>query len=955
MKSISSTVFGHLFGHPTSISMGPDGVILMVKNRSTKISWQALIKPPTFDFGWLGQTVSFHHSKQTYVLCNLAYNSEKNHKTDCERWWAEANKNQLFGLLSKTKKVINSRYLRQSTVKNMQRAIAKEYNRWFPWAASSQGVESLAKMIKALAHYHHWQEQQLTLCRESYIHKQLQTHQQFFDQIESNALTDRQRRACIIDDDNNFLLAGAGTGKTSVMIGRTGYLLNSQQAKPHEILLLAYGRKAVDEMDQRIKDKLGTDKISATTFHSLGLNIIKQVEGGQPDLSVFAEDDKAKSKWIQACFEALIKEKPQYRRGVLEYFSHYYYVEKKHFEFTSLGEYYQYLSDNDIRSLKGDKVKSVAELYIANWLFNHGIEYQYQANFFLPKLNIYIEYYAVDENGNTAPYIDNQAYHAAINSKRQSHQKHNRKCIELSYAQHKKGLLLKSLKKSLKNANVVCECLPDEMILASLKKTGRISLLAEMFAKLVGLYKASGLNKSSEKRIVAASIDAKQTAKALALLKPILAAYRARLVSRHEIDFEDMIIKAIAYVEAGRFISPWRYIMVDEFQDISEPRARLVKALRDSHKGSSVFAVGDDWQAIYRFSGADVTLTTGFADYFGPTTQTELDQTFRFNNSIGQVATAFVSKNPAQIKKTIKSFKQVNKPAVSILRKSAGSVPAKGDKIISEIENGAIEQVLTAIVGKINQPVSVYLLARFWFQLPDKTTLSRLNNQYPLLNIQTQSFHASKGKEADYVLIMGLKSGQHGFPSGKVTPAVLDVFLAKEEQFEHAEERRLFYVALTRAKDRVYIIANMKDASCFVKELVEGYDVELNEFAITENQASVEKILCPGCETGTLKARQSRFGTFYSCSHFPRCDHKESACESCQGLMSKSRHKGFKSCLNKNCDHIFPLCHQCGADMVLRKSAKGEFWGCSNYSGNEQITCKNAIDSAKIQWPKMQG
>ncbi|MFT5558472.1 MAG: DNA helicase-4, partial [Sphingobacteriales bacterium] len=379
MKSISSTVFGHLFGHSATISIGPNGLVFSVKNIPTKISWQALISPPTFTFGWLGKTVSFRIAEQTYVLSHLAYNCEKKHKTDCERWWAEANKNRLLGLLTKIKKVTSNRYLRHSTLKKMQQAIAKEYNRWFPWASSSQGVESVAKIIKALGQYQHWQEQDITLCREAYITKQLKNYQGFFDQIEAKPLTLKQRRACIIDNDNNLLLAGAGTGKTSVMVGRAGYLLNSQQAKDTAILLLAYGRKAANEMDQRIKEKLHSDNISATTFHRLGLDIIAQVEGGKPNLSVFAEDQKVKAKWVQICFETLIQKQDKYADLVMSYFSEYYYVEKNYFEFTSLGEYYQYLTDNDIRSLKGDKVKSFGELHIANWLYNHGIEYQYEA------------------------------------------------------------------------------------------------------------------------------------------------------------------------------------------------------------------------------------------------------------------------------------------------------------------------------------------------------------------------------------------------------------------------------------------------------------------------------------------------------------------------------------------------------------------------------------------------
>ncbi|MGB5445163.1 MAG: UvrD-helicase domain-containing protein [Psychromonas sp.] len=977
MKSISSTVFGRLFGNPTKININAHGLTVVVKNNVAEIQWHELISPPFFSFGLLGQTITFSTAEKNYVLSKLAYNCAKTQKTDCEQLWIESNKSRLEKLLSNIDRFINRRYLRQSDIKRMQAAVKQESTRWFPWAESSTVLGQVSNLLRLLANYRQWQAPEITACRETYIKKQLSTYKTFFDTVESNPLTYRQRRACVIDDDNNLLLAGAGTGKTSVMVGRAGYLLNSQQASHSQVLLLAYGRKAADEMDQRIKEKLLTDKISATTFHSLGLNIIAQVEGGKPNLSAFSEDEKAKAKWVQTNFEALICNEAHYRHLVLDYFSKYYYVEKNDFDFENLGDYYQYLTDNDIRSLKGESVKSFGELYIANWLFNHGIEYQYEANyavdlktverkqyqpdFFLPELNLYIEYYGIDENGDTAPYIDRGKYHETIKWKRETHLRHNTQCIELTYAQHKRGMLLSALDKSLTDKQIPLELLPDDAMLASLKETGRITVLAELFGKLVGLYKAACLDEFLEKEVIAASADPMQTEKAFELLKPILTAYQARLLSRAEIDFEDMITKALQYIETGQFRSPWRYIMVDEFQDISEPRARLVKALRDNYNsgsnsgsnGCSVFAVGDDWQAIYRFSGADVTLTTGFEDYFGATTLTELDQTFRFNNRIGQVATEFVSKNPAQINKTIKSLKQVDRPAVSILRKGADGVGAKDENMIDEMANGAIDEVLSAISSNVSKPVSVYLLARFWFQLPNKVTVARLNNHYPMLKIQTQSFHASKGKEADYVIIVGLKSGKHGFPSSKVTPAILDALLAKEEKFKHAEERRLFYVALTRAKDRVYLIADMVEASDFVKELVQGYDLELNEFGITVNQAFVDKINCLVCETGTLKARAGRYGAFYSCSHFPLCDHKERACSHCQSVMSKSKYPGFKSCLNPSCHNIVPLCEKCGAEMVLRTSKNGEFWGCRNFRGNEQLSCKNGIDKSRIKFPEL--
>ncbi|MBA6326737.1 UvrD-helicase domain-containing protein [Colwellia sp. MB02u-6] len=980
MKYIPSSIFGRFMGKNTTININEIGLSFDVENSLIKIKWQDLIAPPMFCISFFGQIVTLKTANKNYVFIMLAYSSRLMQQGHCQQFWVAANMQRLDTLLSTIKKITDEQYLRQSSIKRVQLAVHQEFKRWFPWINNSKAKAMVTEKLQLLNHYQHWQAQDIDDCRERYIKRQLQHHQHFFDNVESNPLTLHQRRACIIDNDNNLLLAGAGTGKTSVMVGRAGYLFNSQQAQHSEMLLLAYGRKAADQMDERIKDKLVTTEISATTFHSLGLNIIAQVEGAQPSLSVLATDETIKSKWVQGCFERLINQHAQYRYLIIEYFTKYYYVERNDFDFNSLGEYYQYLTDNDIRSLKGDKVKSFGELTIANWLFNHGIEYQYQAsyvhkletivrrqyqpNFFLPELNVYIEYYVTDEQGNTAPYIDKKAYHEAITWKRNTHQHYQTSCLELSYAQHKQGRLISALEAFFTRQKIAVELLPDEAILESLKESGRITVLASLFCQLVGLYKAAdvdstlegALNHSLKDKIIAHSADPQQTTKALVLLKPILIAYEAHLKHQAEIDFEDMINKALAYVQTGQFQSPWRYIMVDEFQDISAPRARLVKALRDNNKACSIFAVGDDWQAIYRFSGADLRLTTGFADYFGATTQSVLDKTFRFNNQISKVATNFISKNPAQIHKNINAFKQVQAPAVSLLKRENAAFNSSNKKVIDELENGAVDDVLAAISAKVSQPVSVYLLARFWFQLPSKTALKRLNNQYSLLNIEAQSFHASKGKEADYVIIMGLKKGAHGFPSEKATPALLDALLAKKEAFAFAEERRLFYVALTRAKDRVYIIADMSHASCFVKELIDEHslDLELDEFGSVASQAFIDDLNCLACATGKLKKRTSQYGAFYSCSHFPRCEHTEQPCANCASPMSQKRHKGFKVCLNTSCQNVIPICEKCNAEMVLRSSKNGEFWGCRNYKGNDPMSCKNGLDGSKINWPKVE-
>jgi DNA helicase-4 len=1004
MECISSSFFCRFIGVPTVIKISDSDIVIEVESRVINIKWEDLIVPPLFHLSLFGQILIFKTQSRNYVFTMLAYNSKRLQKKHCEQLWASANIKRVEAILATVKKVITNRYLRQSSIDRIKLAVNQECKRWSVWLSlnmlnklikleqfdeTNNQWADIAKNLQLLSFYQNWNKQQIANSREIFINTQLQTHKAFFDKVELMPLTQQQRRACVIDNDNNLLLAGAGTGKTSVMVGRAGFLLNSLQAKCNDILLLAYGRKAADEMDERIKTKLSTDKISATTFHSVGLKIIAEVEGKKPKLSVFAEDEKAKLSWVQRYFEKHIDDNDQYSALVLEYFSNYYYVERSAFDFKNLGDCYQYFNDNNVCSFKGEQVNSFGELFIANTLFSYGIEYHYKAkyavdvktlgqkqykpDFFLPQLNIYIEYFEVNEKGEPAPYIDQNAYYQGIEHIRATHYKHDTECLEFTYAQYQQGKLFSTLMSLLisrqKQRDLLpAKQIPAELILAKLTENGNITAFAKTLGQLVGLYKAACLDDTINKpvqeevdvkknrtivdNVIANALYPKQTEKALTLLQPILHAYNNYLSSRGEIDFDDMINKALVYIKTGRFKSPWRYIMVDEFQDISEPRARLVKALRDNHKDCSVFAVGDDWQAIYRFSGADFTLTTQFANYFGATTQSELDQTFRFNNQIGQVATQFISKNPAQLNKTINSLTKVNLPAVSLLKRDSYSTNPPKTILTDEMANGAIDDVLSAISTKVCKPVSVYLLARFWFLLPNKVEIKRLNNHYPLLTIETQSFHASKGKEADYVIIVGLKKGANGFPSEKVASAVIDALLPKKETFEYAEERRLFYVALTRAKHRVYIIADMAESNCFVDELVQEHQIELDEFTCSLSQKITKEQQCLVCETGVLKKQIGRYGTFYACSHFPRCDYKESPCNKCDSPMTRKRYLGFKVCLNHTCKNMIPICEICQSEMVLRKSKRGEFWGCINYKGNTPLSCKNTVDNLQVNWPK---
>ena len=345
--------------------------------------------------------------------------------------------------------------------------------------------------------------------------------------------------------------------------------------------------------------------------------------------------------------------------------------------------------------------------------------------------------------------------------------------------------------------------------------------------------------------------------------------------------------------------------------------------------GVGSLGVGDDWQAIYRFSGSNVGLTSGFSAFFGPTAETRLDLTFRFNNSICDIATRFVTSNPSQLYKQIETHSIVAEPAVSLLRNK------------DQDEGTAL--ALAAISSRVEEQASVYLLGRYNFQLPDNGALHALRRKHPNLHISARTIHSSKGGEADFVVILGLTSGSSGFPSEKVSHPLREALLPKIEAFPHAEERRLFYVALTRARKRAYLLCNMTTASAFITELMDGtYAIEQEEFGASMEQRHGATLKCSTCKTGVLVLRVSGTNRFMGCSNYPSCSHIEDTCPKCSTPMKT---EGLvRTCLSPDCKQLQKLCPECGGILVRRIGSRGPFWGCSNYRGSQHPSCRHIED-----------
>ena len=339
--------------------------------------------------------------------------------------------------------------------------------------------------------------------------------------------------------------------------------------------------------------------------------------------------------------------------------------------------------------------------------------------------------------------------------------------------------------------------------------------------------------------------------------------YAARLVEDGAVDFGDMILKSGRYAQEGRYRHVFRLLLVDEFQDISQDRAALLLGLLKHAPECKLFAVGDDWQSIYRFAGSDISLFTGFEPHFGKTAVNYLTRTFRSNQGIAQVAAHFVQRNDAQMKKEVVAQDQTREATVVVRRhRRRNDLARYVEACLDEIARETVDA---------GEKRTVYLLGRYRRQVP--TNMADWQTRYgPALEIEFRTMHSSKGLQADYVIVIGLQSGE--FPCERADDPLLHLVMPVPETYPHAEERRLFYVALTRARHRVYLLGTKGAPSCFVTELVHGNRVAGSVLRIAdelEDGAQVGAGICPECGVGALALRDGAHGAFYGCSEFPVC------------------------------------------------------------------------------------
>lgn len=776
----------------------------------------------------------------------------------------------------------------------------------------------------------------------AFVAAELERWKDFFDTIESKPLTPEQREAVVVDEDATLVLAGAGSGKTSVITAKAAYLVEAGIRRPDEILLLAFAKDAAQEMSERVQARSGAP-IVARTFHALAYDIIGIVEGSKPALADHATDDLAFINLIKQILKDLVRRLSDVSRAIIRWFAHFLVEPKTEWDFRTKHEFYSHLERQDLRTLQGETVKGYEELQIANWLYENGVAYEYepvyerpvseagrrayQPDFRLIESGVYIEHFGVRrekardgrERLVTAPFVDREDYLAGMEWKRRVHAEHGTVLIETYSWERQEGRLLTGLSEKLAPHATVhprpAEAIYDRIV--ELNQVDGFSRLLGTFLRKFksGGYTLSDCEKTSERMKLGQRAEA-----FLKIFSPVFEEYQERLGER--IDFQDMILRAAGHAEAGRYASPFRHILVDEFQDMSRSRARLIKALQAQHADARLFAVGDDWQSIFRFAGSDLHHMRRFGGEFGSAFDGEagahrtvdLGRTFRSVDQIALAARTFVLRNPAQIPKRIVPAGTATQPAIRIV-----DVPkAEEGRKLSEVLS-----TLCADRGSEATAATVLLLGRYRFLAPD---LQDLRRRFPRLRIDFKTIQASKGLEADHVILLAADGGRMGFPSEIVDDPLLSLVSPEEEAFENAEERRVMYVAMTRARETLTILASKTRPSAFVTELADDPAYGVAASSGGEPRAHA----CGECGGRLLGVAGREGGTRYRCEHVRHCGNEVPACVSCgAGLPARAEGTSEARC---RCGAAYPACPQCrNGWLVDRHGRYGAFLGCVRY------------------------
>ena len=637
-----------------------------------------------------------------------------------------------------------------------------------------------------------------------------------------------------------MVVSSAGSGKTSSIVGKVKYLTKIKGINPQKILLISYTNKAATELTER----MATNGLKGYTFHKLAIDIIGKVTGQKPSIC-----DNTDALFIEIYHNLL--EIPHFKKSIVEYFIDYQvneadWEQRKNERREKLSEEKNVqlkamLPDMDGKTIY---VRSEQEQKICFALSSLGIKFRYEEPYehqlademysqYRPDFSIYfekdgitkriyLEHFGVDEHGLVPAWFAkdknityeeaNQKYNDGITWKKAAHEKFGTQLIVTSSADFHYSEIKDKLRKLLKEAGVPIHEKSDEDLYYLVLPKG--SKQEKAFIRLVVTFIT--LIKSNCKSIRDVLIQAEDAGDERSyfiiynIFLPVYECYIDVLSKRNQIDFTDAILQATEICRESQIVD-YDYIIVDEFQDISVDRYNFLKVLREGNPPAKLYCVGDDWQSIYRFSGSDMALFNQFPNYFGSTDINKIETTYRFGEPMVSLSSRFIQRNKAQIYKNIHSFDSEMKTELEFY----------------SYDRRDYCNTITQLIVSIPLDKSIFLLGRYSF---DDYYLSFMykgikegNRFYYVIGgrkIEFLTVHKSKGLEADYVILLQCNKETYGFPSLVSDDPVLNYVLTDSDQFPYGEERRLFYVAITRAKIKTIVLYDKRFPSVFVDEFL---------------------------------------------------------------------------------------------------------------------------------------
>ncbi len=698
--------------------------------------------------------------------------------------------------------------------------------------------------------------------------RELKRNRLFFDTILGKYPLDAQQRKSIVKlEDNCLVISSAGSGKTSTSIAKVKYLLDKRHLKEEEILVMSFNNKTAKEF----RDRLNIPNVTCETFHAEALHIVTDVEGNRPSIS------DPKDHLLTQCHYLLVRENTEYKKAVTDFVTDISSMMKREHEYKESKAYYEDRAKYGIVSpyldMDGKPIytKSEEERRICIWLSEHDVHFRYEESYPIPTLTsqyrqykpdftihyrngnndcvAYLEHFGIDANGNVPLWfgdgigdyaLANSMYNAGINWKRNLHKANNTKLLETKSAQFSDGTVFDELERQLRAISVPVKLLSEDERFELIFNRDKYmeENIINLLSSIINLMKSNGKSYQDVLDIIRdnENDDFLNRSKFLLykIVKPLRDKYEQMLRERNEKDFTDIILLATDYCNTGRWQSPFKYIIVDEFQDISTSRYKFIQSLRRKNPLTKTFLVGDDWQSIYRFAGSDLNLFQHVENYFGYTERCKIETTYRFGNLLLNNSTWFVLKNPYQSRKNVKAPK--NKFT------DLDFIPFDRN-----VEDDYLK-TLVSIIKEIPAEENILLVARYMKDIEVVPRMYRkysANMKYPEVQLAGRKMkfltvHAAKGLEEDHVILLNCSQDGGGFPSRVADDPILGYLLSTPDNYDYSEERRLFYVAITRAKKHAYVLYNKNMPSFFVTEMtLSGGD---------------EEMVCPRCKKGLLKA-----------------------------------------------------------------------------------------------------